>query len=364
MDDGKDDTYYMNLAFELGRKAEGRTSPNPAVGAVIVKDGKIIGQGYHLRAGMPHAEVEAIASVRNEELLKGSTLYMMLEPCCHYGRTGPCTQAIIHAGISRVVAAMIDPNPKVNGKGVHELKKAGIDVHVGLMEKEARKINEAFIKFVTMQRPFIILKAAMSMDGKIATTTGQSKWISSEESRKYVHELRNRVDAVIVGINTVLYDNPSLTCRMKGGRDPLRIILDSKLRIPLDARILTDKNAMIATTNMCDKEKKRMLEDMGIGVIVIRTNDSKVDLKELMYELSLRGIIHIMVEGGSEVAASALREGIVDKVIYFVAPKIIGGRNSKTPIGGDGIKSMDNALKLKDVEVRKLGDDIIIEGYL
>lgn len=360
----KEDSYYMGLAYELAKKAEGRTTPNPTVGATIVKDGEIIGQGYHMKAGMPHAEIEAMNSVKDKELLKGSTLYLLLEPCCHYGKTAPCTKAIIEAGISRVVAPMKDPNPKVNGKGFEELRNAGIEVGVGLMEKEAKKLNEAFFKYITTKRSFVILKAAMSIDGKIATSAGQSKWISSEQSRSYVHELRNRVDAVIVGINTVLYDNPRLTCRIPGGRDPLRIILDSRLRIPLDARILADRNALIATTNKCDKSKIRKLEEKGVGVVVIRTNDKKVDLKELMYELALRSITHIMIEGGSEVAASALKEGIVDKVVYFIAPKIIGGRDAKTPIGGKGIENMEEALKLKDVEIKKIGDDVVIEGYL
>ena len=360
----KEDSYFMQLAFELAKKAEGKTSPNPLVGAVIVKDGEVIGNGYHKKAGMPHAEIEAMNSVDDKELLKGSTLYVILEPCCHYGRTGPCTQEIIKAGINRVVASIKDPNPKVNGKGFEELRRAGIRCDWGIMEKEARKMNEAFIKYKTRNRPFVILKAAMSLDGKIATVTGKSKWISSEESRRYVHELRNRVDAVIVGINTVLYDNPRLTCRIENGKNPLRIILDSSLRIPLHSRILADKNALIATTNSCDKSKIRKLEEKGIGVIVVRTNDKKVDLKELMHELALRSITHVMIEGGSEVAASALKEGIVDKFIYFIAPKIIGGREAKTPIGGNGISEMENALPLKDVEMKKIGDDMVVEGYL
>lgn len=360
----KEDSHFMQLAFELAKKAEGKTSPNPLVGAVIVKDGEIIGHGYHKKAGMPHAEIEAMNSVNDKSLLKGSTLYVIFEPCCHYGRTGPCTKAVIEAGISRVVASIKDPNPKVNGKGFKELAQAGIRCEYGMMEKETAKLNEAFIKYKTKNVPFVILKAAMSLDGKIATKTGHSKWISSEESRRYVHELRNRVDAVIVGINTVLYDNPRLTCRIENGKDPLRIILDSSLKIPLHSRILADKNALIATTNSCDKSKIRKLEEKGIGVIVVRKDEKKVDLKELMHELALRSITHVMIEGGSEVAASALKEGIVDKVIYFIAPKIIGGKDTKTPIGGEGIAEMENALQLKDVDVRKIGDDIIVEGYL
>ncbi|PIN86841.1 riboflavin biosynthesis protein RibD [Candidatus Woesearchaeota archaeon CG10_big_fil_rev_8_21_14_0_10_44_13] len=360
----KEDSYFMQLAFELARKAEGRTSPNPIVGAVIVKDCTVIGHGYHKKAGMPHAEIEAMNSVSDKSMLKGATMYTLLEPCCHYGRTGPCTKAIIEAGISRVVSSIQDPNPKVNGNGFRELKKHGIETEYGIMEKETRKLNEAFIKYVTTKRPFVILKAAMTLDGKIATTTGMSKWISSEASRRYVHELRNRVDAVIVGINTVLHDNPRLTCRMENGRDPLRIILDSRLRIPLDSRILADKNALIATTKRCDRQKKVALEQKGIGVVIVGKDEDKVDLKELMYELVLRGITNIMIEGGSEISASALKQGIVDKFVYFISPKIIGGRDAKTPLGGEGIRNMDQAINLRDVEIRKIGDDVVIEGYI
>ncbi|MCX6706940.1 MAG: bifunctional diaminohydroxyphosphoribosylaminopyrimidine deaminase/5-amino-6-(5-phosphoribosylamino)uracil reductase RibD [Candidatus Woesearchaeota archaeon] len=287
-----------------------------------------------------------------------------MEPCCHYGRTGPCTKEIINSGIKEVYAAMIDPNPKNNGKGARELNKAGISVNIGLIENEARKMNESFIKFVTKRKPFVIMKTAISLDGKTATRTGQSKWISSEESRHYVHELRNKVDAVIVGVNTVLYDNPSLMTKIPGGKDPLRIILDSTLKIPLNARILADKNAIIATTPKYDREKKIALEREGTGVIVVKSNTEKVDLKELMNELSIRGITHIMIEGGSEVNASALEAGIVDKLIYFIAPKIIGGVDAKPAIGGKGIKDMSDVMNLKNVEIKQLGPDIVMEGYL
>lgn len=355
---------YMQLAIELAKKAEGKTSPNPIVGAVIVKDGEVIGRGFHEKAGMPHAEIVAMNSIKDKSLLNGSTLYVTIEPCCHYGRTGPCTKEIISAGIKEVYAATIDPNPKNNGKGARELKKAGITVNIGLMENEARKMNESFIKFVTRSKPFVIMKTAMSIDGKTATRTGQSKWISSEESRHYVHQLRNKVDAVIVGVNTVLYDNPSLTTKIHNGKDPLRIILDSTLKIPLNARILSDKNAMIATTLKYDREKKIALEREGIGVIVVKSSTEKVDLKELMNELSIRGITHIMIEGGSEVNASALEAGIVDKLIYFIAPKIIGGVDAKPAIGGKGIKDMSDVMNLKNVEIKQLGPDIVMEGYL
>ncbi|MFO8016310.1 MAG: bifunctional diaminohydroxyphosphoribosylaminopyrimidine deaminase/5-amino-6-(5-phosphoribosylamino)uracil reductase RibD [Candidatus Woesearchaeota archaeon] len=361
--DCRQDHHFMGLALELAAKGKGRTSPNPSVGAVIVRDGEVVGKGYHKKAGKAHAEISAIRSVKDKRLLKGSTLYITMEPCSHYGRTGPCTDAAIKAGISRVVAAMIDPNPISNGRGFQLLRNAGIKVRSGVREDEARRLNEAYISFITTKKPFVLLKAAMSMDGKIATRTGSSKWISSKESRRYAHKLRNDADAVMVGINTALHDNPRLTCRIRGGKDPLRLILDSRLRIPLDSNILSDGNAMMATTNQCDKEKKKKLEEMGIGVIVVNKR-GKVRLKKLMKELSVRGIINVMIEGGSEVAASAVKEGIVDKVVYFVAPKIIGGSRAKTPIGGRGAGAMEEVLTLRDVELRKTGCDVIIEGYL
>jgi len=356
----------MRIAIDLAKTAEGRTSPNPPVGAVIVKEGKIIGSGYHEKAGMPHAEVVAINSVKDKEFLKGASLYVTLEPCCHYGRTGPCTKEIISAGISSVYAAMNDPNPKNNGKGAQELRKAGINLHIGLLEEEVRKLTEPFVKYITKHKPYVVMKTAVSLDGKTATRTGESKWISSEESRNHVHQLRNKVDAVMVGINTVLHDDPHLTTRIPGGRDPLRIILDSTLRIPLDARTLQDKNAMIATTQRYDHKKKVELEKMGIGVIVVPGENvgGGVNLQNLMKELSVRGIIHIMIEGGSEVNASALSAGIVDKVIYFIAPKIIGGKDAKPAIGGIGIECMSDALNLKNVRISQIGPDMLMEGYL
>lgn len=355
---------FMQMALELARKAEGRTSPNPLVGSVIVKDGKIIGKGFHSAVDMPHAEIAAMDSVKDKNLLKGATVYVNLEPCCHYGRTGPCTKELIAAGIGEVYAAMLDPNPKNNGSGAEELRKAGIKVNIGINRDKAKKMNEAFCKYITTKKSFVIMKTAMSLDGKTATKTGQSKWISSEQSRRYVHELRHKVDAVMVGINTVLNDNPRLTTRIKNGKNPIKIILDSKLRIPLDARIFEQGDVLVATTPSYDRKKKVALEKKGVGVIVVRKNTKRVDLTELMKELALRDIIHIMIEGGSEVNASALKAGIVDKMIYFISPKIIGGVDAKPAIGGSGIRYMEEALNLKDVQIKQLGPDIVMEGYL
>ncbi|MBD3313630.1 bifunctional diaminohydroxyphosphoribosylaminopyrimidine deaminase/5-amino-6-(5-phosphoribosylamino)uracil reductase RibD [Candidatus Woesearchaeota archaeon] len=354
---------YMQMALELAAKAEGRTSPNPMVGAVIVKNGKVIGQGLHEAVDRPHGEIAAMNSVKNKRLLKGASLYVNLEPCAHYGRTSPCTKEIIGAGIKEVYAAMIDPNPKNNGKGIAELKKAGINVNVGIMGTHALKMNEAFSKFITTKKPFVIMKTATSLDGKIATKTGQSKWISSEESRNYVHRLRNKVDAVIVGINTVLNDNPRLTSRIVNGRNPVKVILDSTLRIPLNARIFNEGDVLIATTPRYNRKKKVALERKGVGVIVVKKKTKKVDLKELMNELALRGITHTMIEGGSEVNASAIKAGIIDKMICFISPKLIGGEGAKSAIGGSGIKCMEDAMSLRDVSIKQLGPDIVMEGY-
>lgn len=365
----KSDSYFMGLALALAEKSAGRTSPNPAVGAVLVNGGEVIGSGRHKKAGMPHAEVEAIVSVKEKKRLQGSTMYVTLEPCCHSSKRSSCTKAVIDAGIGRVVASMKDPNPEVNGHGIEELRRAGLKVETGLRGNEARKLNTAFAKFITTKEPFVVLKAAMSADGKTATRTGQSKWISSAQSRKRVHELRNIVDAVIVGINTVLRDDPKLTCRSPGGRDPLRVVLDSGLRIPVDARVLADGNAIIATTGRCDKRKKNALEEIGVEVLVVGSDGdgvggNRVNLKEVLGVLAARGLIHIMIEGGSEISASALGQGVVDKVVYFIAPKIIGGRDAKTPVGGAGIGRMSDALRLRDIEVKRIGDDIVMEGYL
>lgn len=360
------DERYMKLALRLAEKARGRTSPNPMVGAVIVNNGQIVGRGYHQKAGTPHAEIHAIAKAGSKA--KGSTIYVNLEPCSHYGRTSPCTQAIIQAGISRVVMAMLDPNPKVNGKGKEILEKHGIEVKSGVLEKEARELNEVFIKYITTGLPFVILKSAMSLDGKIATVTGQSKWISSEESRKMVHKIRNEVDAILIGIGTVIKDNPSLTTRLPdgSGRDCIRIVLDSNARIPLDSKILNiqsnTKTIIVVTKNAPpDKisELKRYAEILTVADI-----NGRIDLQDLMVKLGRMEITSVLIEGGSEVNASALNQRVVDKIMIFIAPKIIGGRKAIGPIGGDGILEISEAIKVDNLSLSKVGEDILITGSI
>ena len=351
------DRKCMKLALSLARK--GFPSSNPRVGAVLAKNGRILGKGYHKRAGMPHAEIEAIRDAGRKEL-KDATLYVTLEPCSHFGRTPPCTEAIINAEISRVVAAAKDPNPWI--KGFEQLKKAGILVQTGLFETEAKKLNEPFFKHSKTGMPFVVLKSAASLDGKIACEGGDSKWITSEEARRYAHRLRAEYDAVLVGINTILKDNPHLTARVRG-KNPLRIILDSRLRIPLDSNALSDSNAIVFTSERCSRKKKAQLETRGISTIIAGKN--RVDFKKLLRTLGKRGIASVLIEGGGEVNASALEARMVDKTVFFISPKIIGGRKALTPVEGRGIKKMQNALRLRDVRIRNIGGgELMVEGYV
>lgn len=356
---------FMKKALTLAVKGKGRTSPNPVVGAVIVKRGKIIASDYHRKAGTPHAEILALKNAGAKA--KGAALYINLEPCCHTEKkTPPCTKSIIKSGIKKVVIAMLDPNPKVSGRGIKELKKAGIEVKVGVMEKAAKKLNEEFIKFIAKKEPFVTLKIAQSLDGKIATAKGESKWITSREARKYVHKLRNEVNALLVGIGTVKKDDPSLDCRIKGGENPYRIIVDSSLRIPPNAKVLKykDRKTIIATTMQAKKEKIISLRKSGNKVLIIRIKAGKIDLKSLMKELGKLGITSVMIEGGSSISASALSSKIVDKVLFFTAPKIIGGVDAIPSVGGESPLLLKNAFQIKNLQVKKIGKDILLEGYL
>ncbi|HSQ33542.1 MAG TPA: bifunctional diaminohydroxyphosphoribosylaminopyrimidine deaminase/5-amino-6-(5-phosphoribosylamino)uracil reductase RibD [Peptostreptococcaceae bacterium] len=360
------DIKYMKRALELAQKGIGYTSPNPLVGAVIVKNGKIIGEGYHEVYGSNHAEINAFKSARED--VKGATMYVTLEPCSHYGKTPPCAHAIVEKGIKKVVIGLKDPNPLVSGKGIQILKDNGIEVVSGVLEEEGRKLNEIFLKYITTKLPFCIMKTAMTLDGKIAAYTGDSKWITGEISRKYVHKLRHRVSGIMVGIGTILKDDPFLNTRLEDGegKDPIRIIVDSKLRIPLQANVLNLKSnakTIIATTQNADMDKLKALEERGAEVIITPSID-KVDLVFLMKALGERKIDSILLEGGSELNYSALNEGIVDKVNSFIAPKIIGGSSSKTPVGGIGKSYMKDAINLKDINIHAFDNDIMIEGYI
>lgn len=356
---------YMKRALELAKLGEGRVNPNPLVGAVIVKDGRIIGEGYHKAFGGPHAEVNAFSNALED--VTGAHMYVTLEPCSHYGKTPPCAKAIVEKRIKKVTIAMKDPNPMVSGNGIDILRKNGIEVEVGVMEEEAKALNEIFIKYITTKLPFCILKTASTLDGKISTFTGDSKWITGEKSREYVHQIRNKVSSIMVGIETVIKDNPSLTTRIKEkkGRNPIRIIIDSKGRIPLDAKLLYEEGStIIVTTQKASEEKLIKLKELGVEIIKTPLKNERVDLVYLMKELGERKIDSILLEGGGTLSYSALKEGIVDKVMTFIAPKIIGGRDSKTPVEGDGIEFMKDAINLKNIEVQRFDEDILIQGYL
>ncbi len=357
------DTDYMQEALRIAANAKGRTSPNPLVGAVIVKDDRIIAEGWHRQAGTPHAEIHALNMAG--ELAKGATLYVTLEPCSHFGRTPPCANAIVEAGIKKVVVAMSDPNPKVAGRGFQILKDAGIEVEVGLCEAEARTLNEVFIKWVTTGKPFVTLKTAMSLDGKIATATGQSKWITSEVSRQRVHELRDINDAIMVGIETVLKDNPMLTTRIDNGKNPIRIVVDSKARTPLASNVVTNHQTktIIAVTDNAPKERVNALKKSGIEIIFAGDGE-RVDLNILMNELAKREITSVLLEGGGTLNFGMIEANLIDKVYAFIAPKIIGGRSALTPVEGNGFDSLKNAVMLKDVTTELIDNDILIIGYV
>ena len=359
---------FMQRALDLARRAKGRTSPNPLVGAVIVKDGKVIGEGYHQKAGSPHAEIYALNAAG--EGAKGATIYTTLEPCCHWGRTPPCTEALIRAGIAQVYVADVDPNPSVAGKGVQQLQDAGINVHVGVRRQEASDLNEVHRKYIQTGRPFVILKTAMSLDGKIATASGESQWITSEASRQRGHEVRDTVDAILVGRGTIARDNPSLTTRLQNGegQDAIRIVLDSHGRTRPDARIFnpeSEADVIVAVTPEAPPENVDALEKAGAEAITVPNAHGQICFKSLMEILGEREITSVLIEGGSQINASALTAGIVDKVMCFIAPKLIGGQNAPGPIGGEGIQSLTEAVNLRRIRVTPMPEhDILIEGYL
>jgi diaminohydroxyphosphoribosylaminopyrimidine deaminase / 5-amino-6-(5-phosphoribosylamino)uracil reductase len=354
---------YMRRALALARRAEGRTAPNPAVGAVVVCAGQIVGEGFHPSAGQPHAEIFALRQAA--ERARGADLYVTLEPCCHQGRTGPCTEAIVQAGIARVFAGSIDPNPKMAGQGLAALRQAGIAVEPGILGKECQRLIAPFAKHISTGLPHVTLKAAMTLDGRIATATGHSRWISGEASRQEVHRLRNRVDAIMVGIGTVMHDDPLLTTRLpRGGRDPLRVVVDATLRISEEAAILNLRSAaptLIATTSRAPKDKVGRLVARGIEVLCVAEQEDRVDLTALLRQLGARGVQSLLLEGGGTVNAAALQAGLVDRVMIFIAPRLLGGEGLGL-FHGPGPLTMDQSLKLTDLRVRRFGDDVLLEG--
>lgn len=357
------DEKYMRLAMQLAGNAIGRTSPNPLVGAVIVKDNRVVGCGWHRKAGTPHAEVHALNQAG--ELAQGADVYVTLEPCAHYGKTPPCAKALVEAKVKNVYGGLLDINPKVAGKGFKILEDAGIHVEYGFLQDELRKQNEVFFKWIEHKKPFVVLKVAMTLDGKIATATGQSKWITNETSRAYGYKLRDIYDGIMVGINTVIEDNPMLTARVDGGKNPIRIVVDSSLKIDINANVVQDKSAktIIATTDKADKDKILKLQAQDIDVIVVdKDENDKVDIEKLLDILGQKNICSILVEGGATLSGSFVAKKLVDKVYFFIAPKIVGGKEAKTPVAGTGILNLQEALALKDIQIEKLEEDILIIG--
>lgn len=366
----EEDIRWMRRALHLAQK--GFAPPNPMVGCVIVRKGERVGEGYHPYAGQPHAEVFALRAAG--EKAQGATAYVTLEPCCHWGRTPPCTDALIAAKVARVVVAAIDKDPRVGGKGIEILRQAGIETHIGVLEAEARRVNEAFFHFHETGSSFVTLKAAMTLDGKIATRTGDSKWITGEKARRYVHLLRAQSGAVLAGVGTVLADDPALTARLPGKvlpRQPLRIIVDSHLRTPLDAQAVriaaeSDGSAplLIATTECADSRNATLLKQKNVEIVQLKANpEGQVDLDALMEVLAGRQIISVFVEGGGAIHASLLQAKRAQKVLFFIAPKLIGGAAAPTPLEGMGVAQMADAISLRSLSVRRFGTDIALEGY-
>ena len=356
------DQDYMKRAIELAKKGEGWTNPNPMVGAVIVKDGRIIGEGYHARCGELHAERNAIASLT--ESAEGATLYVTLEPCCHYGKTPPCTEAILEQKIKKVVIGSRDPNPKVAGKGAKILRDAGVAVVEDFMKDKCDELNPIFFHYITTKTPYVVMKYAMTLDGKIATKTGASKWITQEAARREVQYMRHRYMGIMAGIGTVLADDPMLNVRVEGWKSPIRILCDSGLRIPLDGQIVKSAGKYRTIVAYADSEnteaKRKRLHEMGVETICCPDENNQVDLKKLMKYLGEEGIDSILLEGGGTLNDSALRAGIVQEVQAFIAPKLFGGMNSKTPVEGIGVRFPSEAVKLKCTDICQIGEDIRI----
>lgn len=356
------DQEYMALALELAKKGAGWTSPNPMVGAVIVKDGQIIAQGYHTKCGDLHAERAALAACEGDPA--GATMYVTLEPCCHHGRQPPCTDAILEAGIARVVVGSGDPNPLVAGKGLDILRSHGVQVTEGVLAEECRALNHVFFHFIQTGRPYVVLKYAMTLDGKLAAYTGASQWITGEEARRHVHTQRNRYRSILVGVGTVLADDPQLTCRMEGGRNPLRIVCDTHLRTPLTASVVRTAEQVPTCIATCVAQESRLApyREAGCQILSLPQGEGHVSLRALLEALGKMGVDSVLAEGGSAIHWSLVQSGLVDRVQAYIAPKILGGSQAKSPVGGEGFPHPDQALQLKTPRLTQLGRDILWES--
>jgi len=357
---------FMQLALELARRGEGRTRPNPPVGAVVVRDGHIVGKGFHPRAGEAHAEVFALEQAGG--MAAEADLYVTLEPCSHHGRTGPCCEAIVKAGIRRVFIGATDPNPHVDGGGTRYLQQAGLEVRSGILEPQCRRLIAPFARHATTGLPFVILKSATTLDGFTACASGDSQWVSGEESRRHVHSLRDRVDAIMVGAGTVEKDDPRLTARLpEGGRDPLRVVVDSTLRIRENAAVLqgdSDATTLIATTGRADDRKVERLRAGGAEVLILSEDEGRVDLKDLLQHLGRRDIQSLLLEGGATLAGRCFRQRLIGRVMVFVAPRMLGGEDGQGIFAGPGVQVMNEAPTLQDVRISRFGDDTLIEGEM
>ncbi len=353
--------FYMKRALELAVLGRGFVSPNPMVGAVIVKDGRIIAEGYHRRCGGLHAERDAFSNLK--ESCEGADMYVTLEPCCHYGKQPPCTDAVIEHKIKRVFIGSDDPNPLVNGKGCEILEKNGIQVFRGILKKECDGINEIFFHYIKNKMPYCVCKYAMTADGKIASYSGDSKWISCEKSRELVHEMRGNYRGIMAGINTVLADDPLLNCRLEGRPSPVRIICDSHLKIPMESSIVKTaaKYETIVAAVSGEEGKISALREMGVNVLIVKEKDGQIDLRDLFVKLGELKIDSVLTEGGGDINFSVLKEGLCSRLFVFVAPKILGGREAKTPVGGEGIEKVSGCVKLGAPKIDKIGEDILLE---
>ena len=353
----------MYKAISLAQRGLGRTAPNPPVGAVLTRDGQVVGEGFHPAAGQPHAEVFALRAAG--ELAQGADLYVSLEPCCHQGRTGPCTEAIIEAGVARVFVGALDPNPLVAGKGIERLRAAGVEVVTGVLKHECCQLIAPFSKNITSGLPYVVLKSAMTLDGQTATLSGDSKWISCEASRQLVHQLRNQVDAIMVGSGTVVADDPRLTTRLaEGGRDPVRIIMDGSLRTSPQAKVYTQSSqagTLLVTSPNHTEATLRPYRDAGADVMIVKESAGHLDLPAALKSFASRNLHYILLEGGSQLGGAMLRAGLVDRLMLFVAPKLVGGEG-RGLLAGQGAATMAEALTLKNLDARKIDTDILLEG--